>query len=143
MYLRAILCTFQISVDFYYVPVGGTGRRERGGLERGGWNLYRTGTVRILTVPVSTVEILTVPVQYKFHPPPSPAPLSPAPLSGPPPLMAWAWAQMALSMLVAISGPEKVSIFRPPPLKCPLLWICPPPQNHIVPHHTNNRYINS
>ncbi len=38
MYLRAILCTFQISVDFYYVPVvgrrGGTGEgvgtRERG-----------------------------------------------------------------------------------------------------------------
>jgi hypothetical protein len=25
MYLRAILCTFQISVDFYYVPVGGRG----------------------------------------------------------------------------------------------------------------------
>jgi hypothetical protein len=35
MYLRAILCTFQISVDFYYVPVGGRGGRERG-LERGG-----------------------------------------------------------------------------------------------------------
>jgi hypothetical protein len=31
MYLRAILCTFQISVDFYYVPVGGRGggARER------------------------------------------------------------------------------------------------------------------
>ncbi len=25
MYLRAIFCTFQISVDFYYVPVGGKG----------------------------------------------------------------------------------------------------------------------
>ncbi len=25
MYLRAILCTFQISVDFYYVPVGRRG----------------------------------------------------------------------------------------------------------------------
>ncbi len=25
MYLRAIFCTFQISVDFYYVPVGGRG----------------------------------------------------------------------------------------------------------------------
>jgi hypothetical protein len=32
MYLRAILCTFQISVDFYYVPVGGRGG-GRGGLE--------------------------------------------------------------------------------------------------------------
>ncbi len=31
MYLRAIFCTFQIYVDFYYVPVG-----ERGGGERGG-----------------------------------------------------------------------------------------------------------
>ncbi len=41
MYLRAILCTFQISVDFYYVPVsgrgGGRGGLEKGrGLERGG-----------------------------------------------------------------------------------------------------------
>jgi hypothetical protein len=39
-YLRAILCTFQISVDFYYLPVGGRGgggAGERGGgvLERG------------------------------------------------------------------------------------------------------------
>ena len=36
-YLRAIFCTFQISVDFYFVPVGGRGgagegegARERG-----------------------------------------------------------------------------------------------------------------
>ncbi len=34
-------CTFQISVDFYYVPVGGRGggeggAGEGGGLERGG-----------------------------------------------------------------------------------------------------------
>jgi hypothetical protein len=37
MYLRAILCTFQISVDFYYVPVGWRGEAgEGGGLERGG-----------------------------------------------------------------------------------------------------------
>ncbi len=39
MYLRAILCTFQISVDFYYVPVGGRGGGEGelggGGIERG------------------------------------------------------------------------------------------------------------
>ncbi len=37
MYLRAILCTctFQISVDFYYVPVGGRGGGE-GELGRGG-----------------------------------------------------------------------------------------------------------
>ncbi len=31
MYLRAILCTFQISVDFYYVPVGGRGAGGEGG----------------------------------------------------------------------------------------------------------------
>ncbi len=41
MYLRAIFCTFQISVDFYYVPLGGEeggeGGLEKGrGLERGG-----------------------------------------------------------------------------------------------------------
>jgi hypothetical protein len=34
MYLRAILCTFQISVDFYIVPVGGRGGGI-GGLEKG------------------------------------------------------------------------------------------------------------
>ncbi len=34
MYLRTIFCTFQISVDFYYVPVGGRGG-GRGGLEKG------------------------------------------------------------------------------------------------------------
>jgi hypothetical protein len=43
MYLRALLCTFQISVDFYYVPVGerggGRGGAGEGGLERGGWNV--------------------------------------------------------------------------------------------------------
>jgi hypothetical protein len=35
MYLRAVLCTFQISVDFYCVPVGGRGG-WRGGGEEGG-----------------------------------------------------------------------------------------------------------
>jgi hypothetical protein len=35
MYLRAILCTFQISVDFYFVPVGGRGG-GRGGAGGGG-----------------------------------------------------------------------------------------------------------
>jgi hypothetical protein len=35
VYLRAILCTFQISVDFYYVPVGGR-VGERGAGEGGG-----------------------------------------------------------------------------------------------------------
>jgi hypothetical protein len=34
MYLRAIFCTFQISVDFYFVTVGGRGG-GRGGLEKG------------------------------------------------------------------------------------------------------------
>jgi hypothetical protein len=35
MFLRAILCTFQISVDFYFVPVCGRGG-GRGGAGRGG-----------------------------------------------------------------------------------------------------------
>ncbi len=50
MYLRAILCTFRISVDFYYLPVGGR-RGGRGGLEKGG-GLERGGTVSLLTVPL-------------------------------------------------------------------------------------------
>ncbi len=36
MYLRAIFCTFQISVDFYFVPVGGRGGERGGGWRRGG-----------------------------------------------------------------------------------------------------------
>jgi hypothetical protein len=35
MYLRAVLCTFQISVDFYCVPVGGRGGWIGGGEEGG------------------------------------------------------------------------------------------------------------
>ncbi len=35
--LPLLLCTFQISVDFYYVHVSGSGGPEKGrGLERGG-----------------------------------------------------------------------------------------------------------
>jgi hypothetical protein len=41
MYQRAILCTFQISVDFYYVPVGEEGGYE--GLEMGGGLVERGG----------------------------------------------------------------------------------------------------
>jgi hypothetical protein len=37
MYLRTILCTFQISVDFYYVPVGGRGGGGRGAREGFFW----------------------------------------------------------------------------------------------------------
>ncbi len=58
MYLRALLCTFQISVDFYYVPEGGRGG-GRGGLERGGYNVYCMGTVSVLTVLAGTVNTLT------------------------------------------------------------------------------------
>jgi hypothetical protein len=36
MYLKAILCTFQISVDFYYVPVERRGVGMGGGWRRGG-----------------------------------------------------------------------------------------------------------
>jgi hypothetical protein len=53
MYLRAILFTFQISIDFYYVPVGGRGGRGRGeGRGRRERGLACTGTVRINNVPV-------------------------------------------------------------------------------------------
>jgi hypothetical protein len=57
MFLRAILCTFQISVGFYYVPVGGRGGEGgEGGLERGGARergieCTVMGTVSVLTVP--------------------------------------------------------------------------------------------
>ncbi len=75
MYLRAILCTFQISVDFYYryVPVSGRGG-GRGGAGEGegarerGENEYCMGTVIVLTVPMQllthTVSVLTVPTIF-------------------------------------------------------------------------------
>ncbi len=39
-------------------------------------------------------------------------------------------------------GPKKVSIFRAHPFQCSSYWCCTP-QNHYVPRHENNRYINS
>jgi hypothetical protein len=87
MYPRAILCTFRISVDFCYVPVGGRGGRERGGageggglekggwrrggdgLERGGWNLYCTGTVGILTFLVQMALATLVFLDFQGPPP--------------------------------------------------------------------------
>ncbi len=45
MYLRAILCTFQISVDFYYVPVGGRGGGRGGAGEGEGARERGTHTV--------------------------------------------------------------------------------------------------
>jgi hypothetical protein len=51
------------------------------------------------------------------------------------------WAQMALALLVAISGLKKSLEFRAHTFKLPSKWICPP-LNHYVPHHINNRYIN-
>ncbi len=47
MYLQAILCTFQISVDFYYVPVGGRGG-VRGGADEGGGGARERGIECIL-----------------------------------------------------------------------------------------------
>jgi hypothetical protein len=35
------------------------------------------------------------------------------------------WAQTALALLVAISGPKKVSIFRAHPFQWPEQWIFP------------------
>jgi hypothetical protein len=52
------------------------------------------------------------------------------------------WAQMTLAVLVAISGSKKVSIFRAHPIQWYSKWIFPH-QNHYVPLHINNRYINS
>jgi hypothetical protein len=40
--------------------------------------------------------------------------------------------------LVAISGPQKVSIFRAQPFQCSSKLICPH-QNHCIPSHINNR----
>ncbi len=46
------------------------------------------------------------------------------------------------SLVTTFKGPKKSRFLGPPPLKCPELWIVPP-QNHFVPPHINNRYINS
>ena len=46
------------------------------------------------------------------------------------------------SVLVAISGPKKVSTFRAHPFKRPSLLISPHP-NQYLPPQRNNRYINS
>ncbi len=56
----------------------------------------------------------------------------------------WPWksTQMALASLVAISGPKRVSIFRAHPFQWPSKWIFSH-QNHFVPRHLNNRYINN
>jgi hypothetical protein len=48
----------------------------------------------------------------------------------------------SVAALVPFKGPKKSRFLGPPPLKCPELWIVPP-QNHFVPPHINNRYINS
>ncbi len=70
-----IFCTFQISVDFYFVPVGGRGGGRGGlekgrGLERGRQNVYCMGTLSVLTVPIQlvihTVSVLTVPAIFWF-----------------------------------------------------------------------------
>ncbi len=45
--------------------------------------------------------------------------------------------------LVPFKGPKTSRFLEPPPPpKCPSLWIVPP-QNHFIPPHINNRYINS
>ncbi len=65
MYLRAILCTFQISVDFYYVLylwVGEEGGRW-GAVEGEGARMYCMGTVPIQLV-THTVSVLTVPAIF-------------------------------------------------------------------------------
>jgi hypothetical protein len=83
MYRTAILCTFQIAVDFYYVRVGegGRGWREEREPILNSYPATLTSTVEISSVPVrggtGTVEIPTVPVQYRFPPRSSASPLPP------------------------------------------------------------------
>ena len=70
MYLRAIFCTFQISVDFYFVPVGGRGGagEGEGARERGIECILYMGTLSVLTVSIQLVthivSVLTVPVIF-------------------------------------------------------------------------------
>jgi hypothetical protein len=52
------------------------------------------------------------------------------------------WAQMALALLDAISGPKKVLISGPTPSNDPRYGYCPH-QNHYIPRHINNRYIDA
>jgi hypothetical protein len=52
------------------------------------------------------------------------------------------WAKMALASLVPISEPKKVLISGPTPSHGPCNEYCPH-QNHYVPRHINNMYINS
>jgi hypothetical protein len=49
---------------------------------------------------------------------------------------------MALASLVAITGPKKVSISGPTLSNGPRNEYCPH-QNHNIPRHIHNRYINS
>jgi hypothetical protein len=50
-------------------------------------------------------------------------------------LFSFFWAQMALTALVAISGPKKVTILRPTPYG-PRNG-CGPPQDHYILRHKN------
>ncbi len=52
------------------------------------------------------------------------------------------WAQISLALLVAISGPKKVAISGPVPSNVSRNGYRPH-QNHYVPRHIKNRYINS
>jgi hypothetical protein len=63
MYLSAILLYVPFRFLLIFTMYLWTGE----GAGEGGGNLYCTGTVRILTVPVSAVKILTVPLQNGFH----------------------------------------------------------------------------
>ncbi len=64
------------------------------------------------------------------------------PLEGVGPESQLFWAQMALALLVANSGPKKVLIFRAHPFHWPLKWIFLH-QKHYVLGHISNRFINS
>jgi hypothetical protein len=67
--VKLFLCTFQISVDFYYVPVSGRGGAGEGeGARERGIELYCIGTVSVLSVSIQlvthTVSVLTVPAIF-------------------------------------------------------------------------------
>jgi hypothetical protein len=52
------------------------------------------------------------------------------------------FGQMALALLVAISGPKKSQCLGPTPSNTPRNGSCLP-RNHYVLRHINNRYVNS
>ncbi len=119
MYWRAILRTFQIAFDFYYVSVGGKGGAGEGGAGGGGG------------VGERGKESILYGYSWNFNCTPPPPRVQLKIFFGP----------NGTCSARSHFRTKKVSIFSLP-LKWPELWICPS-QNHYAPHHINNRCINS